>query len=42
MGTLALVIRALGLETEEAGAHELAAEWWSERHQHAFEREAVG
>jgi anthranilate phosphoribosyltransferase len=41
-GTMALVIRALGLETAEVSAHELAATWWRERHQHAPKREAIG
>jgi anthranilate phosphoribosyltransferase len=40
-GTLALVIRVLGVEEAEARAHELAATWWSERHQYAPIREAV-
>jgi anthranilate phosphoribosyltransferase len=41
-GTLALVIRALGLESKETPAHELAANWWQERHQHLPVKEAVG
>jgi len=30
-GTLALVIRALGMETSRDAAHDLAAEWWEQR-----------
>jgi anthranilate phosphoribosyltransferase len=41
-GTLALVIRALGLEATEASAHELAANWWHERHTYSSVKEAVG
>lgn len=37
VGTLALTIRALGLETESAAAHELAGSWWQQRHQHPLE-----
>jgi anthranilate phosphoribosyltransferase len=42
MGTLALVIRALGLESTETPAHELAANWWQERHLHVGKREVIG
>lgn len=40
-GTLALVLRALGLVTEPIEAHEMANIWWQERHRHTLVREAV-
>jgi anthranilate phosphoribosyltransferase len=33
IGTLAWVIRALGIETSQDAAHQLAALWWERRHQ---------
>jgi anthranilate phosphoribosyltransferase len=41
IGTLAMVIRALGLETSEQTAHRLATLWWHERHQFDNAREAA-
>ena len=41
IGTLALVLRALDLEASSDSAHEQAARWWRERHQHSSVREAV-
>lgn len=40
-GTLALVVRALGLAKDPQSAHAMADLWWRERHQHGLEREAV-
>ncbi|MCG8023547.1 MAG: glycosyl transferase family protein [Candidatus Thiodiazotropha endolucinida] len=40
-GTLALVIRALGIETKLDVAHGLALSWWQGRHQQDFAQEAV-
>ncbi|MES9812525.1 MAG: glycosyl transferase family protein [Candidatus Thiodiazotropha sp.] len=40
-GTLALVIRALGIETRPEDAHQLGVEWWQQRHQQGFAQEAV-
>jgi hypothetical protein len=40
-GTLALVLRALGLASEADKAHAMANVWWHERHQHKRVREAV-
>lgn len=37
IGTLALIVRALGLASESTAAHELAGNWWQERHQHPLE-----
>jgi anthranilate phosphoribosyltransferase len=41
IGTLAMVIRALGLETSEQTAHRLATLWWHERHQFDNAREVA-
>jgi anthranilate phosphoribosyltransferase len=41
IGTLAMVIKALGLETTEQTALRLATLWWHERHQYDNAREAV-
>jgi hypothetical protein len=38
IGTLALVIRALALETSSEQAHALATEWWDERHGQLVQR----
>ncbi|MES9935122.1 MAG: glycosyl transferase family protein [Sedimenticola sp.] len=40
VGTLAMVIKALGLETEEEPVHRMAQEWWWKRHHVDLEREA--
>jgi anthranilate phosphoribosyltransferase len=40
-GTLAMVVRALGLEASEQSAHRLATLWWHQRHQYDNRREAV-
>ncbi|MEJ2591626.1 MAG: glycosyl transferase family protein [Candidatus Thiodiazotropha sp.] len=40
-GTLALVVRALGLAGDAQSAHAMAGLWWRERHQHGLVREAV-
>ncbi|MET0052048.1 MAG: glycosyl transferase family protein [Candidatus Thiodiazotropha sp.] len=41
-GTLALVLRALGLAQNSADAYRMGLEWWRERHlEHAVAREAV-
>jgi hypothetical protein len=40
-GTLALVLRALGVAQDEPTAYELATVWWRERHQTKLEREAI-
>jgi anthranilate phosphoribosyltransferase len=40
-GTLALVIRALGLVTDQADAHEMAQGWWHDRHHKYMAQEAV-
>ena len=40
-GTLALVIRALGLAGNQVDAHALAREWWQQRHQTTSMMEAV-
>jgi anthranilate phosphoribosyltransferase len=41
IGTLAMVIKALGLEASEQKSHHLATLWWQERHQYDNAREAV-
>lgn len=41
IGTLAMLIRALDLASDPAGAHELAAGWWRERHALEPVQEAV-
>jgi anthranilate phosphoribosyltransferase len=41
IGTLAMVIKALGLESSEQAAHRLADRWWHERHEYDKTREAV-
>lgn len=40
-GTLALVLRALDLAENADTAHEMAAEWWRQRHQFRLQSEAV-
>jgi anthranilate phosphoribosyltransferase len=40
-GTLALVIRALGLTKDRTEAHDLAESWWRDRHQNIIAQEAV-
>ncbi|MET0116850.1 MAG: glycosyl transferase family protein [Sedimenticola sp.] len=40
-GTLALVIKALDLESDSESAHRLARVWWQERHHASAEREAI-
>ncbi|MES9946132.1 MAG: hypothetical protein ABW080_14345 [Candidatus Thiodiazotropha sp.] len=41
IGTLAMVIKALGVEASEQSAHRLATLWWHERQQCDNSREAV-
>ncbi|PVV22975.1 MAG: hypothetical protein B6D79_12605 [gamma proteobacterium symbiont of Ctena orbiculata] len=41
IGTLAMVIKALGVEASEQSAHRLATLWWHERQQCDTSREAV-
>jgi len=41
IGTLALLIRALGLEVDPGSAQQLAANWWWERHRYKPAQEAV-
>lgn len=40
-GTLAVVLHAMNLAQGEAAAHELAQQWWVERHNETLQREAV-
>ena len=41
IGTLAMVIRALGLEQARDKAHQLATRWWQQRHSQNLAQEAV-
>jgi anthranilate phosphoribosyltransferase len=41
IGTLAMVIKALGLESSEQTAHHLASRWWQDRHKYHGRQEAV-
>jgi anthranilate phosphoribosyltransferase len=41
IGTLAMVIKALGVESSEQAAHQLAGIWWHERHKYDYRKEAV-
>ncbi|MET0015478.1 MAG: glycosyl transferase family protein [Sedimenticola sp.] len=40
VGTLAMVIKALGLESEASATHRMAQEWWWKRHHVDLDREA--